>query len=28
MAGAYSASASPTAFLNHPPAGEMLVDTP
>ena len=28
MAGAYAASASPQAFLNHPPAGEMLVETP
>jgi diaminopimelate decarboxylase len=28
MAGAYAASASPQAFLNHPPAAELLVDTP
>jgi diaminopimelate decarboxylase len=28
MAGAYGASASPQAFLNHPPAGELLVDPP
>jgi diaminopimelate decarboxylase len=28
MAGAYAASASPQAFLNHPAAGERLVDTP
>jgi diaminopimelate decarboxylase len=26
MAGAYGASASPSAFLGHPPAGELLVD--
>jgi diaminopimelate decarboxylase len=28
MAGAYAASASPQAFLGHPPAGELLVDMP
>ena len=28
MAGAYAASASPRSFLNHPQAGEVLVDTP
>jgi diaminopimelate decarboxylase len=28
MAGAYAASASPQSFLGHPPAGELLVDTP
>jgi diaminopimelate decarboxylase len=28
LAGAYGASASPQAFLGHPPALEMLVDAP